>query len=128
MPMLPETVTAFLACIKLGAIVVPIFSGYGAEALAARLVDCETKVLITVDGFLFMVPAKIGTQEGGKVVIFAALGLPASLGFAFGVIRHIRELSWAGLGLLLCYAAVGREGLDLRRAARSQPRAESPLR
>ena len=83
---------------------------------------------ITVDGFLFMVPAKIGTQEGGKVVIFAALGLPASLGFAFGVIRHIRELAWAGLGLLLCYAAVGREGLDLRRATRSQPRAESPLR
>ena len=62
---------------------------------------------ITVDGILFMIPAKIGTQEGGKVAVFAALGLPASLGFAFGVVRHVRELVWGGLGLLLYWAAVG---------------------
>ena len=73
---------------------------------------------ITVDGILFMVPAKIGTQEGGKVAVFAALGLPATLGFAFGVVRHVRELIWAGLGVLLCCAAVGRDGLVFRRAAR----------
>src|SRR5579864_2915138 len=51
MPMLPETVTAFMACVKLGSIVVPIFSGFGAQAVADRLNDCETKLLITVDGF-----------------------------------------------------------------------------
>jgi glycosyltransferase 2 family protein len=56
---------------------------------------------VAIDSILFMVPAKIGTQEGGKTAIFAALGLPAASGFAFGVIRHIRELFWAGLGLLL---------------------------
>jgi hypothetical protein len=28
--------------------------------------------------------------------------LNSSAGFAFGVIRHIRELAWAGAGLLLC--------------------------
>ena len=72
---------------------------------------------ITVDGILFMVPAKVGTQEGGKVAVFGALGLPATLGFAFGVVRHVRELVWAGLGVLLFYAAVGRDGLALRRAA-----------
>ncbi len=55
----------------------------------------------TIDGILFMVPAKMGTQEGGKTAIFAALGLPPSSGFAFGVVRHVRELLWAGLGLLL---------------------------
>lgn len=54
-----------------------------------------------VDSILFMVPAKIGSQEGGKVAVFAALGLPAASGLAFGVVRHIRELLWAGLGLLL---------------------------
>ncbi len=42
-----------------------------------------------------------GTQEGGKVAVFAALGLPASLGLAFGLVRHVRELSWAGIGMLL---------------------------
>ncbi len=53
------------------------------------------------DSLVFMVPAKIGTQEGGKVVVFAALGLSAASGLAFGVVRHIRELSWAALGLWL---------------------------
>lgn len=51
MPMLPETVIAVLACGKIGAIYTPLFSGFGADAVAARAQDCETKVLITVDGF-----------------------------------------------------------------------------
>ena len=43
MPMLPETVVATLAVSKLGAIFIPIFSGYGAEAVATRLSDCEAQ-------------------------------------------------------------------------------------
>lgn len=57
-----------------------------------------------VDSLAFMVPAKIGTQEGGKAVIFKALGLRPELGFTLGIIRHVRELCWAGLGLMI-YAA-----------------------
>jgi acetyl-CoA synthetase len=45
--MLPEAVAAFLACAKIGAVAIPIFSGYGAEAVAARLNDGEAKLLIT---------------------------------------------------------------------------------
>ena len=52
MPMVPEIVAAFMAIAKIGAVVVPIFSGFGAEAVATRLQDCEAKVLITADGFL----------------------------------------------------------------------------
>ena len=37
--MAPETVAAVMACSKLGAIWVPIFSGFGADAVAARLAD-----------------------------------------------------------------------------------------
>lgn len=51
MPMLPETVAAFLACAKIGAVAVPIFSGFGASAVAERLRDGEARLLITVDGF-----------------------------------------------------------------------------
>ncbi|MFI5254005.1 MAG: AMP-binding protein [Candidatus Limnocylindrales bacterium] len=51
LPMLPETVVAVMALGKLGAIFTPIFSGYGAEAVAARLADCEASLLITADGF-----------------------------------------------------------------------------
>jgi acetyl-CoA synthetase len=51
MPMIPEVVAAILACGKLGAIFTPIFSGYGANAVATRLVDSGAKLLITADGF-----------------------------------------------------------------------------
>lgn len=61
-----------------------------------------------VDAFAFMVPAKIGTQEAGKTVIFKGLGLAADVGFTAGLIRHSRELLWAGAGLVF-YAASQRE-------------------
>jgi acetyl-CoA synthetase len=51
LPMLPETVAATLACGKLGAIYVPLFSGYGEDAIVSRLADCDASVLITADGF-----------------------------------------------------------------------------
>jgi len=53
---------------------------------------------VAIDGALFFIPAKIGTQEVGKTAIFSLLGLPPASGFAFGVVRHIRELVWALLG------------------------------
>ena len=49
LPMIPEAVIGFLACAKLGAIAVPIFSGFGAQAVAARLGDCNAKALLTVE-------------------------------------------------------------------------------
>jgi acetyl-CoA synthetase len=51
LPMLPETVAALLAVMKLGAVFLPLFSGYGAEAVASRLNDAGAKALITADGF-----------------------------------------------------------------------------
>ena len=51
MPMMPETVAAVMACSKIGAIWVPIFSGFGAEAVAVRLEDANVKVVLTADAF-----------------------------------------------------------------------------
>ena len=51
LPMVPEAAIAFLACAKIGAVVVPIFSGFGAQAVAARLNDCQAKAMITVDAY-----------------------------------------------------------------------------
>ena len=51
MPMCPELIIAFLAVIRIGGIVLPLFSGYGADAVATRLRDCEATLLITADGF-----------------------------------------------------------------------------
>jgi acetyl-CoA synthetase len=52
LPMAIETVAAVMACSKLGAIWVPIFSGFGPDAVAARLGDAGCRVLVTADGFL----------------------------------------------------------------------------
>jgi acetyl-CoA synthetase len=51
LPMTPEAVASVMACAKLGAVFLPIFSGFGADAVAARLADAGAKVLIAADGF-----------------------------------------------------------------------------
>jgi acetyl-CoA synthetase len=49
MPMIPELIVAFWACMKLGAPFIPVFSGFGAKPLAVRLADAKAKVLLTAD-------------------------------------------------------------------------------
>ncbi|WP_435073161.1 AMP-binding protein [Halorubrum sp. HHNYT27] len=51
MPMVPEVVSILYGCLKVGAIAVPIFSGFGTEATATRIGDAEPSVLFTGDGF-----------------------------------------------------------------------------
>ena len=52
LPMGAEAVISLLAIARLGAIFIPVFSGYGADAVAARFTDPRPKVLICADGFL----------------------------------------------------------------------------
>lgn len=56
---------------------------------------------VALDGALFFVPAKVGTQEGGKVLIFTVLGLDPGKGLALGILRRIRELTWALIGMVM---------------------------
>ncbi len=51
MPLCPEVAIAVLACAKLGAVFIPLFSGYGAGAIADRLNDGGVKLLVCADGF-----------------------------------------------------------------------------
>jgi acetyl-CoA synthetase len=74
LPMLVETVVATLALGRLGAIFTPIFSGYGAPAVAARLQDCEASVLVTADGFL-----RRGQPVAMKAVADEAVALAPSI-------------------------------------------------
>lgn len=50
MPNLPETFVAFFAVLKLGAIVLPLFSGFGPSPIQSRLNHGEAKVVITTNG------------------------------------------------------------------------------
>ncbi|SFS03463.1 acetyl-CoA synthetase [Halomicrobium zhouii] len=51
MPMVPEVASILYGCFKVGAIAVPIFSGFGVDATATRIADSECSVLFTADGF-----------------------------------------------------------------------------
>ncbi|MGH9914528.1 MAG: AMP-binding protein, partial [Pyrinomonadaceae bacterium] len=51
LPMIPETIIAILATARIGAISVPIFSGYGAQAIKTRLQDAGAKIVFTCDAF-----------------------------------------------------------------------------
>ena len=52
LPMSPQVAIASHACAHIGAVQVPIFSGFAAPAVAARLADAKAKALITADGSL----------------------------------------------------------------------------
>ena len=70
LPMLPETVVAVLALGRLRAVFTPIFSGYAAPAVAARLEAFEATHLITADGFY-----RRGAVVALKTVADAAVAL-----------------------------------------------------
>lgn len=50
MPQIPELPIAMLACAKIGALHSVVYGGYSVEALAARIDDAKSRVLITADG------------------------------------------------------------------------------
>lgn len=51
LPMGEEAVVSLLAVARIGAIFIPVFSGYGADAVATRLDDPRPKVMICANGF-----------------------------------------------------------------------------
>ena len=74
MPMVPEAVVAAYACAKLGAIYMPIFSGFGAAAISTRLNDASAKVLFTCDGFF-----RRGSRVDMKIVADEAVAESPSI-------------------------------------------------
>ena len=100
LPMVREAVVAVLACAKIGAITVPLFSGFGEAAVARRLRDCGAVALICADGFprrgepvpLRQVVARAAEQVPGlRTCIVVELG---------GADRPVLpgEVAWRALG------------------------------
>ncbi|MDJ0760444.1 MAG: acetate--CoA ligase [Woeseiaceae bacterium] len=49
MPMIPEAAVAMLACARIGAVHSVVFGGFSPDALAGRIEDCNSEILITAD-------------------------------------------------------------------------------
>jgi uncharacterized protein (TIRG00374 family) len=60
----------------------------------------ESLAMLLNNMFLF-VPGRAGTAEGVRTGVFVLLGLPASTGVAYGLVRRTRELLWVLPGLTL---------------------------
>jgi len=54
---------------------------------------------LLIERATFLIPAKLVSQEGGKALILSLLGYPAGVGFAVGVLRRIKEMTWVLIGL-----------------------------
>ena len=66
MPMIPEAAYAMLACSRIGAIHSVVFGGFSPEALAGRILDCDSHYVITADEGIRggkTVPLKLNTDK-----------------------------------------------------------------
>jgi acetyl-CoA synthetase len=80
MPMIPETAYAMLACARIGAVHSVVFGGFSPDALAGRIVDCESRIVITADE---------GRRGGKKVPLKANLDAAAEIGGVPGLLKHV---------------------------------------
>ena len=66
MPMIPEATVAMLACTRIGAIHSVVFGGFSPDALAGRIEDCNSTIIITADEGIRggkTIPLKSNTDE-----------------------------------------------------------------
>ena len=98
LPMVPEAAVAMLACARIGAIHSIVFAGFSPDALAGRIEDCDSRVVLTADEGLRggkRVPLKKNVDEAlthcpgvDTVVVLARTG--ANVPMVEG-----RDLAWA---------------------------------
>lgn len=84
LPRIPEQIISMLACAKIGAVHSVVYSGFSVEALKSRIIDAESKVVITADGYYF----REKLIETKKIVDQAILGIKK--------VKHIVMVKRAG--------------------------------
>ncbi|RZL84373.1 MAG: AMP-dependent synthetase [Rhodococcus sp. (in: high G+C Gram-positive bacteria)] len=99
LPMIPEAVVSVYAVARLGAVLVPLFSGFAPSAIASRIQDADAKVVIVADGTVRRrksVTMKPSLDEAlaacptvQSVVVVENIGAPVDSG--------ARDISWAKL-------------------------------
>lgn len=91
---------------------------YLALALMGLPVDLPTAFALEAlasmaKGVMFIIPGSLGGQEGAHALLFAGFGYPLAAAVGYSVIRRVRELLWATVGL----AILARAGHPERRRA-----------
>ncbi len=84
-----------IAAVQVGA----FLAGAGVPVVARTVVEIFL-VSIGLDLFSFFVPARLGAQEGARMVAVALVGLPARLGLLLSLVLRVEQLTWALVGLV----------------------------
>ena len=71
LPMIPEAAVAMLACARIGAVHSVVFGGFSPDALAGRIIDCDSRIVVTADAGM-----RGGRATGLKKNVDAALNNP----------------------------------------------------
>lgn len=82
MPMIPEAAVAMLACARIGAVHSVVFGGFSPEALAGRIVDCDSHILITADEGVRggrRVPLKVNADVACQIAATAGVSVDTQL-------------------------------------------------
>lgn len=72
--------------------------GYNINLSKALIIESMVQMLKSAS---FFIPGSLGVVEGGGLLIFTTLGFDAQTGLSYGIFRRLRELIWAGLGLII---------------------------
>lgn len=72
--------------------------GGGTTLQIALVFEAVTKIVNTAG---MLVPGRLGVSEGGSALVAGALGFAASHGLSLALMRRVRALIWAGVGLAL---------------------------
>jgi acetyl-CoA synthetase len=90
MPMIPEATYAMLACARIGAVHSVVFGGFSPEAIAGRILDAQSDVIITADEGL----------RGGKKVPLKA-NVDAAIDKTNGAVRAVIVVKRTGANIMM---------------------------
>ncbi len=83
----------------------------GLHASVAELVAMEGLVALW-NGALFFVPARVGTTEGGWLLVAGLFGFTSADALTIALLRRFRDTVWALVGLLMLAVLTARKGAD----------------
>ena len=92
LPMIPEAAYAMLACARIGAVHSVVFGGFSPDALAGRIIDCQSRIVITADEGLRggkKVPLKANVDAAARIK-----GVPGLLDKVIVVRNTGSEVNW----------------------------------
>lgn len=117
------SVALHLAGTAVGALQLAIFLAWLGAPFGAVSLLAAFSVAVALDLFSFFVPARLGAQEGARMLAMAVAGLEPARGLLFSLVLRVEQVVWAGVGLL-AYAAMAREAVRRRLVAPSEAAGE----